>query len=450
MRDLYAFLSVVSTIASLLLIVFDVQKKMPVSFKGFFLMLSILSVLIFWGTSTTSDGSQIADNGEVSNTPVASSNKTEDNDLTDNQATQNTLNPSTDNSGDSGDLESTGDPSLIPGDQPNEEYSLQIAPIVSIAQNISPVTRVSSEVLPIEIIALSGEIYEDGQNIAYEFVPQTEGVHRLEFSNVPDGTDLQLEIYNSGWERIESAYDLDNGDGLTVSLSAGNTYYLRVQQYQNFGAYTLNIGPKKDIVDISASTEISDSIQYTDQENDYLFSPKIDGTYRFEFSNVPDGTDLQLEIYNSGWERIKSAYDLDNGDGITVSLSAGNTYCLRVQQYQNFGAYILNIGPQKDIVDISASTEISDSIQYTDQENDYLFSPKIDGTYRFEFSNVPDGTNLQLGVYNSGSERIKTDYDLDNGDGVTVSLASENTYFIRVSYYRGYGNYSLSIVRQDG
>ena len=81
-------------------------------------------------------------------------------------------------------MESTGDPSLIPGDQPNEEYSLQIAPIVSIAQNISPVTRVSSEVLPIEIIALSGEIYEDGQNIAYEFVPQTEGVHRLSLIHI--------------------------------------------------------------------------------------------------------------------------------------------------------------------------------------------------------------------------------------------------------------------------
>ena len=43
-------------------------------------------------------------------------------------------------------------------------------------------------------------------------------------------------------------------------------------------------------------TLISDSIQYTAQENDYSYVAENDGIYRFEFSNVPNGTDLRLRI----------------------------------------------------------------------------------------------------------------------------------------------------------
>ena len=440
MRDPYTFISIVTTIASLLSIIFDVPKKVSVSLKTFILLLSIGSAIFFWIAAPTPNESQ---NSVVTDTPSVQPREIEgDDDNPDNQDKDNTSDVSTDDSSDSGaqdDLPATSEDTL------SKDHSLQIAPIASIAQNIEPIAQTSFEISPIEMIAFNGEVCEKGQNIDYEFVPQIDGVHRFEFSNVPDGTDLRLEIYNSGWERLKSDYDLDNGDGLTISLSAGNTYYLRVQQYQNFGIYTLNVGPKKEIVDVSTATEISDSIQYTDQQNDYLFLAAISGTYRFEFSDVPNGTDLRLEIYNSGWERLKSDYDLDNGDGLTISLSAGNTYYLRVQQYQNFGIYTLNVGPKKEIVDVSTATEISDSIQYTDQQNDYLFLAAISGTYRFEFSGVPDGTDLRLEIYNSGWERIKSDYDLDDGEGLTVSLIEGEYYYLRIQQYRGLGVYILNI-----
>ena len=89
---------------------------------------------------------------------------------------------------------------------------------------------------------------------------------------------MRLRIYNSGWEQIKADYDLDNGEGLTVSFAAGESYYIRVEQYREYGAYTLNIGPKKEVVNITNNTAVSDSIQYTDQENDYIFKAKLKGT----------------------------------------------------------------------------------------------------------------------------------------------------------------------------
>ncbi|MEY8336265.1 hypothetical protein AALB53_24900 [Lachnospiraceae bacterium 47-T17] len=322
---------------------------------------------------------------------------------------------------------------------------LKIDSIVSNTYNAVAIEDAPFEIQPNEIIGFSGEVSSDGQSNDYEYIPPLSGTYRFEFSNVPNGTDLRLRIYNSGWEEMKSDYDLDNGDGLTENLSAGEKYYIRVEQYREYGAYTLNVGQKKETVDITNFTAISDSIQYTDQKNDYLYVARNEGTHRFEFSNVPNGTDLRLRIYNSGWEEMKSDYDLDNGEGLTVSFAAGESYYIRVEQYREIGPYTLNIGPKKEITDLTNYTLISDSIQYTAQQNDYSYVAENDGIYRFEFSNVPNGTDLRLRIYNSGWEEMKSDYDLDNGDGLTEFLTAGETYYIRVEQYREYGAYTLNI-----
>ena len=290
--------------------------------------------------------------------------------------------------------------------------------------------------------------YTDQEN-NYLFSAQRDGLYNFEFSDVPDGTDLALYVYNSGWELIKSAIRLDNGDGLPVSLVAGNNYYIQVRQDRSIGTYKLNVGQKKEIIDVSPYTAVSDIIQYTNQENDYLFTAQKDGLHRFEFSDVPDGTDLSLYIYNSGWELVQSAINFDNSDGLSVSLTAGTSYYIRVKQYEGTGNYVLNIGQKKEIVNVSNYTDIADSVQYTHQENDYSFDVSSDGTYRLAFSDVPDGTDLSMYVYNSGQELINSSINLDSGDGMSVSLTAGKTYYIRVKQYKGYGTYRLHIQRQE-
>ena len=438
MRDPYTVLSVVSAIASLLSIVFDVPQKVSVSLKTFILLLSIACALFFWIISIDSDGSKTDDSSEQPSVLLPDPDSPTDsfegtNDMDDDSSTSTPGNDPTD------------DPIAAPSDPPVNSNILQISPLISNVQKVVAITRIPLEVFPTEIITVAGEIFEEDQSVDYEFVPQTSGRYRFEFSDVPDGTDLWLGVYNSGWEKIDSRSDLDNGDGLTVSLKAGGLYYLRVEQYCNVGTYVLNVGLKKPITDISTVTAVSDSIQYTDQQNDYSFSAALSGQYRFEFSDVPDGTDLWLGIYNSGWEKIDSRSDLDNGDGLTVSLKAGGLYYLRVEQYCNVGTYVLNVGLKKPITDISTVTAVSDSIQYTDQQNDYSFSAALSGQYRFEFSDVPDGTDLWLGIYNSGWEKIDSRSDLDNGDGLTVSLKAGGLYYLRVEQYCNVGTYVLNV-----
>ena len=455
MKDLSTVLSVISAFASLLSIIFDVPKKISISLKWFILILSILCALFFWFTSIGSNSLQAGNNDELSSIQPPKMNDTVENNYTDSPAndSEDVSHSINDSSPDSSINAPASVPnnisSITPTDSPLDGKILKIDPIISNAQNVASITQVPSEVLPVQIVTLVGEVYEKNQDIDYEFMPEISGRHRFEFSDVPDGMDLCLEVYNSGWERIDYSSNLDNGDGLTVSLNAEELYYIRVKQYNNFGHYALNIGIKKPVVDVSTFTTVSDSIQYTDQQNDYSFSPSLSGRYRFEFSNVPDGTDLWLIVYNSGWERIEQSSNLDNGDGISLSLDAGNLYYIRVEQYNKIGTYTLNIGMKKPVVDISAFTTVSDSIQYTDQQNDYSFSPSLSGRYRFEFSNVPDGTDLWLIVYNSGWERIDQNSNLDNGDGISVSLDAGNLYYIQVEQYNNYDSYALNVIREN-
>ena len=344
--------------------------------------------------------------------------------------------------------EATPEPTLVPTPEPRVEPALEIAPIEASYYSIAPVASSDSSISPVEIITFSGSISSLEQVDDYSFVPEIDGTYRFEFSDVPSGTYYNLYIFNAGNERLKYATSLGNGGGITISLSAGESYNLRVEQRQNMGTYTLNVGPQKPMVDVSQLTAVNDSIQYTEQENNYSFIAPRDGVYRFEFSNVQEGTDFSLYVYNSGWERLKYAQNLDNGDGISTGLSEGQKYYIRVKQYNSIGTYTLNIGQKKEIADITAYTAVSDSIQYTDQENDYAFVPSVSGTYRFELSDVPDGTDLSLYAYNSGWERITYDQNLDSGDGISVEVSSGKTYYIRVRQYNKYGTYKLHIIKE--
>lgn len=305
--------------------------------------------------------------------------------------------------------------------------------------------EVEDAVSALSIGSFSGSVSSDGQKNDHSFSPVVSGTYRFEFADIADGVDFRLWVCNSNGDTIKSDYDMDTGDGITVSLDSGSSYIIRVGQYRSYGSYNLIIGEQKPTVDISNLTKVSDSIQYTDQENNYLISPSVSGTYRFEYSDVPDGTDLRLYVFNSGWETIKSDYDMDNGDGLTVTLEAGKSYYIRTKQYRSLGSYSLIIGKQKDTVEISDVDQISDSVQYTEQRNAYLFEAKTAGKYSFTFSSVPDGVDYRMQIYNSGWESIKSDYDMDSGDGLSLDLSQGQKVYVCVSQYRGTGGYSMIV-----
>ena len=113
--------------------------------------------------------------------------------------------------------------------------------------------------------------------------------------------------------------------------------------YSNTGNYTLNIGQPKKSVDITNFDVINDYIEYTEQQNNYTFVPSISGIYRFELSDIINKFRLKLYVYDQLGYEVGGSYGLGNYEGATVDLTAGESYTIKIIQYENSGSYILSI-----------------------------------------------------------------------------------------------------------
>ena len=228
---LLAILSGISTIASLLFIFFDVDK-VRITLNKFLLLLSLVCLVVFSVAyiSNKMGGENSKDDKSTGFIRDDLNDENLNNEENGSSNSEEALNAYT--------SESVGS-SEEPVDESKETDSdkgiLKIDSIVSNTYNAVALEDAPFEIQPNEIIGFSGEVSSDGQSNDYEYISPLSGTYRFEFSNVPNGTDLRLKIYNSGWEEMKSDYDLDNGDGLTENLTAGEKYYIRVEQYREYG-----------------------------------------------------------------------------------------------------------------------------------------------------------------------------------------------------------------------
>ena len=301
------------------------------------------------------------------------------------------------------------------------------------------------------ILSYSGNILTKTQNDSYYFEAPYDGRYRIDVSGVQSGAAIELYLFNASGEVIVSDLYCKNKNGITAKgLLAGEIYEVQVRYASGFSNYNLTIGQQKPTVDISSLTQLTDSIEYTDQRNVYTFTVPIDGRYRFELSGMMSGTAAELYVFNSLGETVVSDTYCMNGDGVTVKdLLAGEIYEVQVRYASGFSNYNLTIGQQKPTVDISSLTQLTDSIEYTDQRNVYTFTVPIDGRYRFELSGMMSGTAAELCVFNSLGEMVAANTYCMNGDGVTVKgLLAEDTYQVQVRYASGFSSYNLTIGQQ--
>ena len=295
---------------------------------------------------------------------------------------------------------------------------------------------------------INGSIQNEEQEDSYAFTPETDGIYRFEFSNIPNNVSHTIYLYNSDGEELDHNINIGNEQGITSKLVSGKTYIVRIKHGWNTGSYTLNVGHQKPSQVISEYNQITDSIQFRDQENDYIFVPELDGLYRFEFSEIPNDVYHSMYIYNSDMEEIDHNISIRNEGGITASLKARQEYHIVVKQSENIGSYKLLIGKQKPTIDISGYTIVSDSIQYTNQENIYDFVPKNDGRYRFEFANIPNNISHSIYVYNSGFEELDKNTGIGNENGLSINLNANEMYHVVVKQSWNVGSYDLLVGSQ--
>lgn len=183
------------------------------------------------------------------------------------------------------------------------------------------------------------------------------------------------------------------------------------------------------------------------QVDEYSFTVPRDGRYRFELSEIRSGTSVDLKLINSLGETIATNYGAKNWDGLTVkNLETDDKYIIKVIQNSGMGSYILSVGNQKEIIDVTEKTKIFDSVEFTDQRNVYKFVVPRDGRYHFELSEVHNGTSFDFLVFNHLGDTIGTNYGAGNKDGITIKdLKQGEECTIQIRQSTNFGSYQLCI-----
>ena len=324
---------------------------------------------------------------------------------------------------------------------------IHIPPIEQQALTVDPIPQSTAALPQAGILRFNGEIAHDGQTDSWQFDQPCRGRCRVEIGGMTAGTKVTLEVYDAQGSKLDSYTYCTNGQGLTLKDLPAGLYEARVIQQQGTSPYVLTVGLQKETVDLSGLTLLTDSVEYTDQRNVYSFTVPRDGRYRFEFARMMSGMKVDLYVFNDLNETVGSYTYCTNGCGLTLKdLKAGEVYEVQVRQNSDVGSYNLIIGLQKETVDLSGLTLLTDSVEYTDQRNVYSFTVPRDGRYRFEFARMMSGMKVDLYVFNDLNETVGSYTYCTNGCGLTLKdLKAGEVYEVQVRQSSDVGSYNLLI-----
>ena len=332
--------------------------------------------------------------------------------------------------------------------EPGQNYKIQVRQESGYTGYTLTVGQPKAQIDVTQVTEMKDSIEFTDQRNVYSFTAPRDGRYRFEMSGITSGCAVELYVFNSLGESLGSDTYCTNGEGVTLkSLKAGETYSINVRYASGYSGYTLSIGNQKPTVDVSGLTKLTDSIEFTDQRNVYTFTPSVDGRYRIEIEGLKSGCAVELYVFNSLDETVSSDTYCTNGEGVTLkSLSASETYEIQVRQSSGTCAYTLNIGNQKTTTNISDNMVISDSIEYTDQRNVYLFTAKKSGDHTFTISGLESGCAVELYAFNDLDETVKSDTYCTNGEEITIKdVTAGETYEIQVRHSSGTSDYKLTI-----
>ncbi|MCC8129418.1 MAG: hypothetical protein LIO51_05715 [Clostridiales bacterium] len=295
----------------------------------------------------------------------------------------------------------------------------------------------------VEFITYSDSIETEDQDNTYTFTPAVTGVYRFDFSGMMSGFEVDLHVYNTLNEEVAYSSWLSNGEGKSVTLNAGESYEVHVNQRSSTGSYTMTIGQAKSAINIDDYSTIYDYIEYTDQVVYYTFTPQVTGTYRFDFSEMVNGFEVDLHVYNTLNEEVAYSSWLSNGEGKTVTLDAGETYTITICQRSSTGSYIMSIGKQNETHGLTTSTSITGGITYDGQENKYTFTPTASASYEISANGMDSSFKVKVTVYDALGYTVESD-TLQN-ESFTAELSAGETYTIVVSQSSGTGSYTLAV-----
>lgn len=324
----------------------------------------------------------------------------------------------------------------------NDDYEPQPALLA-----VSSIDENSLDIDDANIEEFCGSIDSEDDSTSYSYEIPVSGQYRFQVEDITNNSRVSLNIYNDLGECIASDDYCLNGEGLTVKeLEVGDNYKIVVSYCDKATPYTFYIGQQKETVDTKGYNIINDSVEFYDQRNVYEFSPNEDGRYRFEITELHANCRVELLVFNHLGEVIAEDDYCSNNEGLTVKdLNSSEKYSIQVRYQDGYSDYTLKIGEQKPIFNIDDYDVISDSIEFTDQQNIYRFTSTA-GSCNFVVSDIQNDYRVEVLLFNHLDEVVAENDYCSNGEGVTMdNLTVGEEYELQVRYQDGYTDYKITV-----
>ena len=202
---------------------------------------------------------------------------------------------------------------------------------------------------PVGIKTVNGTLDYAGDIDMFKFTAPITGTYTIYSSDITP--DLKARLYDSN--QMQIAEDDHSGENenfkITVSLTEGQMYYLKVSHFEEngIGTYTINLSMDDYGDDFNSAHElnlniglnsVSGYINFTDDADMFKFAAPVTGTYHF---NTDPASPHEVKLYNSSMQEIASYSSTAGMSGHKVNfeydLTKGQTYYLLINkatQYQ--------------------------------------------------------------------------------------------------------------------
>ena len=218
--------------------------------------------------------------------------------------------------------------------------------------------------------SITGSIKYVDQEDFFNYTAPKSGLYRFDFDATDVNANYKVKITDSKNANVGSASYSSSSQGISIRLTAQETYLIEIEQYSLVCDYTISIGVPADTISVTGN-EISGAIQYQDQENIYTYVAPRTGLYHFDFDTSDVSANYSFKITNSKNAKVCSTnYSASRLNGATVTLEEGMSYTITVGQDFKTCDYSISIGVPNGVQKVSGNT-ITGSIAYRDQENTY-------------------------------------------------------------------------------
>lgn len=307
-----------------------------------------------------------------------------------------------------------------------KDGTLKISPLKSYKTNADGST---------EPAVKSGSL-KNGKAKTFSFTAEGTGTYLFRFTKMSDGMEIKLNLRDSGGNNVDYAGGVRSKSEVPMdNVEKGVRYTVTLTAVKGEGEYEIEMIPPKNF-DIKHYTAIKDSVEYSFQSNAYFFTPLTDGVYCFSLTGVKESCKIGIGVPDA-----EETVYIDNCS-VTVSLYAGKTYRINVNQMKGFSGYTLNVQRQKKTQDISDFSVVTDSFEFIGQQNVYKLSGKSKLTLSFEMN----GTYTAVFLLNEQENIVYSMESLRGYKTVNISkLHPDEEYLLVLVSLENNGTYKFYV-----